>query len=169
VKIEREGAVLRVVLSGTPPEWDALQSDARVVLIEGSVTGANSDPRFFEPGLGLGRPLVVALQGVVLGAGLALLAAAHVAIAAQGSSFGFTDIREGRWNADLFRTLARTMGERRARELGLTGRIFTAPEALSYGLVHQIAPAFELEDRAWAVARALSEADEGAVRAGLNT
>jgi enoyl-CoA hydratase/carnithine racemase len=125
------------------------------------------DRGIFKLGVGSTKPIVAAVQGVALGAGLALIAGAHVAIAAQGSSFGFVDIREGRWNEDLFQVLARSIGARRALELGLTGRIFTAPDALSWGLLHYVAPAFELDDRASSVARALAVADAGAVRAGL--
>jgi enoyl-CoA hydratase/carnithine racemase len=113
------------------------------------------------------KPIVTAVQGVALGAGLALIAAAHVAIAAQGSSFGFVDIREGRWNKDLFDLLAGSMGARRALELGLTGRIFTAPDALNWGLIHYLTPAFELDDRATSIAHALAGAESSAVREAL--
>ncbi len=44
----------------------------------------------------LAKPIVAAIQGVALSAGVALLANAHIVVAAQGSSFGLTDIREGR-------------------------------------------------------------------------
>jgi enoyl-CoA hydratase/carnithine racemase len=125
------------------------------------------DPGIFQLGVQSTKPIVAAVQGVALGAGLALIAGAHVAIAAQGSSFGFVDIREGRWNEELFQVLSRCMGARRALELGLTGRIFTAPDALGWGLLHIVAPAFELDDRATAVAQALASADAVAVRAAL--
>jgi enoyl-CoA hydratase/carnithine racemase len=127
------------------------------------------DRGIFKLGVGSTKPIVVAVQGVALGTGLALIAGAHVAIAAQGSSFGFVDIREGLWNEDLFQVLARSIGARRALELGLTGRIFTAPDALNWGLLHVVAPAFELDDRAIAVARALAGADAGAVHAALKS
>jgi enoyl-CoA hydratase/carnithine racemase len=145
--------------------------DTRAILIEAEgpmfCGGASPD---LDPGLyqiASTKPIVTAVQGVALGPGLALIAMAHVAIAAQGSSFGFVDIREGRWNKDLFRLLSRCIGARRALELGLTGRIFTAPDALSWGLVHYITPAFELDDRATSVANALAGADSNAVRQAL--
>ena len=98
---------------------------------------------------------------------LALIANAHVAVAAQGSSFGLTDIREGRCHPGILGAVAAAIGERRARELALTGRVFTAPEALAWGLVHAVAPPFELDDRASAIATALANADPGAVAATL--
>jgi enoyl-CoA hydratase/carnithine racemase len=113
------------------------------------------------------KPIVMAVQGVAVSAGVALIANAHVAVAAQGSSFGLTDIREGRCHPGILGAVAAAIGDRRARELSLTGRVFTAPEALAWGLVHALTPPFELDDRASAIAKALANADPGAVAAIL--
>ena len=110
------------------------------------------------------KPIVASMQGVAISAGLALIANAHVAVAAQGSSFGLTDIREGRCHVGILKAVAAAIGDRRTRELSLTGRVFTAPEALAWGLVHALTPPFELDDRASAIATALANADPGAVR-----
>ena len=113
------------------------------------------------------KPIVMAMQGVAISAGVALIANAHVAVAAQGSSFGLTDIREGRCHPGIQGAVAAAIGDRRARELSLTGRVFTAPEALAWGLVHAVTPPFELDDRASAIATALANADPGALGAIL--
>lgn len=110
------------------------------------------------------KPIVAAMQGVALSAGVALLANAHIVVAAQGSSFGLTDIREGRCDARVNAAVARAFGERRTCELALTGRIFTTPEALNWGLAHAATPAFELDDRATAVAQGMARADREAIR-----
>jgi methylglutaconyl-CoA hydratase len=185
IRVEQEGRVRRVRLAAAQRHnfIDAPMSAALIAAIKEAEADAETgavlieaegpmfcggasqdvDPGIFQIGVQSRKPMVTAVQGVALGAGLALIARAHVAIAAQGSSFGFTDIREGRWNKDLFHLLARCIGGRRALELGLTGRIFTAPDALSWGLVHYLTPAFELDDRATSVARALASADVRAV------
>ena len=121
----------------------------------------------FTIGRRIVKPLVAAVQGVAISGGLGLLANAHVVLAAQGTSFGLTDIREGKWSEAIYRAVASAIGERRALELCLTGRIFSTPDALAWGLVHQVAPAFELDDRASEVAGALANANPEAVRAGL--
>jgi enoyl-CoA hydratase len=113
------------------------------------------------------KPIVAAVQGVAISAGVALIANAHVAVVAQGSSFGLTDIREGRCHPGILGAVAAAIGDRRARELSLTGRVFTAPEALAWGLVHAMTPPFELDDRASAIVTALANADPGAVAAIL--
>jgi enoyl-CoA hydratase/carnithine racemase len=113
------------------------------------------------------KPIVVAMQGVATSAGVALLANAHIVIAAQGSSFGLTDIREGRSHAGVQSAVQAVLGQRRTVELSLTGRIFTTPDALNWGLVHAATPAFELDDRVLAVAQGLAGANAEAIRAVL--
>ncbi|MSV34624.1 MAG: enoyl-CoA hydratase/isomerase family protein [Bryobacterales bacterium] len=130
---------------------------------------AEAGADLFTIGRRISKPLVAAVKGVALSGGLALLANAHVVLAAQGSSFGLTDIREGVWNKALYRAVAGAIGERRARELSLTGRVFSTPDALSWGLVHMVAPAFELDERATEVATALANANANAIRTAFSS
>jgi enoyl-CoA hydratase/carnithine racemase len=129
------------------------------------------DPVAAEDLLTIGRriakPLVVGVKGVAVSGGVALVANAHVAIAAQGTSFGLTDIRDGNWNEAIYRAVSAAIGERRTLELSLTGRIFSTQDAAAWGLVHMVAPAFELEDRVNDVATALANANPEAVQAAL--
>ncbi len=113
------------------------------------------------------KPIVVAVKGAAVSAGLALIANAHIAIAAQGCTFGLIDIREGRWSQSVVDAVAEAVGQRRALELALTGRIFSTAEAAAWGLVHVVAPAFELDDRATEVATALANASPDVIRTAL--
>jgi enoyl-CoA hydratase/carnithine racemase len=133
----------------------------------GTEQGAVLPEEFFLLGKRAEKPVVAAVHGVTFSAGVALLASAHIVIAAQGSSFGLTDLRQGHCDANVLAAVAGALGVRRTRELALTGRIFTTPEALAWGLVHAAVPAFELADRALAVARGLAAAKPEAVRALL--
>jgi enoyl-CoA hydratase/carnithine racemase len=125
------------------------------------------DAGLFTIGQSIAKPIVAAVHGVAISGGLALVANAHVVVAAQGTSFGLTDIREGRWQEPVFLAVARALGERRALELGLTGRVFSTPEALAWGLVHYVAPVFELDDRATEISTALANASRETIRAAL--
>jgi enoyl-CoA hydratase/carnithine racemase len=82
-------------------------------------------------------------------------------------TFGLTDIRDSRWHDGVYHAVARAIGPRRALELGLTGRIFSTPDALAWGLIHSVAPAFELDDRATEIGTALANANTDIVRAAL--
>ena len=113
------------------------------------------------------KPIVAAVKGAAVSAGLALIASAHVAVAAQGSTFGLIDIREGRWHQPIVDAVATAIGRRRALELSLTGRIFSTADAAAWGLIHVVAPAIELDDRATEIATALANANRDAIRAAL--
>lgn len=113
------------------------------------------------------KPVVVSTQGVALGAGVALLANAHIVVAAQGSSFGLTDLRDGRCDTRVQAAVARVLGDRRAKELALTARVFTTPDALQWGLVHAAVPSFELEDRVLAVVQGIAGANRESVQSIL--
>ena len=146
------------------PDTGAILMDAEGPLFCGGVDFVEPLPEeIFTFGRNSVKPIVAAVQGVAISAGVALVANAHVAVAAQGSSFGLTDIRDGRYHPGILSSVAAAIGDRRARELALTGRVFTAPDALAWGLVHAVAPPFELDDRASAIATALANADPGAV------
>lgn len=113
------------------------------------------------------KPIVAAVQGPALGGGVGLIANAHVAIAAHGCSFGLTEIRVGMWPFIIYRSIAHALGERRALELSLMGRIFNLPEAVQWGLIHEAVPAIELDDRATAIATHLAQSSPQAIRLGL--
>ncbi len=112
-------------------------------------------------------PIAAAIQGPALGGGLGLVANAHAAVAAQGSSFGLTEIRVGLWPYLVWRAVAAALGERRTLELSLSGRIFGSREALQWGLVQHVVPASELEGRAMQVAAEIAAASRETTRAGL--
>ena len=152
----------------TDSETGAILIDAEGPLFCGGLDWTQPVPEeIFTFGRSATKPIVAAMQGVAISAGLALIANAHVTVAAQGSSFGLTDIREGRCHTGTLAAVAAAIGNHRARELALTGRVFTAPEALAWGLVHALTPPFELDDRASAIATALANADPAAVRSVL--
>jgi enoyl-CoA hydratase/carnithine racemase len=123
--------------------------------------------KIFTVGARSTKPIVAAVQGPALGGGLGLIANAHVAVAAQGCSFGLTEIRIAMWPFVIFRSIKAAVGERRAVELSLTGRIFNTAEAMQWGFIHEVAPAFEVDDRATAIAVQLAESSTEAIAGGL--
>jgi enoyl-CoA hydratase/carnithine racemase len=124
--------------------------------------------KLFSIGARATKPVVSAVRGPALGGGVGLIANAHVVIAAQGVSFGLTEIRIGMWPFVIFTSLRRALGERRSIELALTGRLFSVNEALQWGLVHELTQPLELEDRAYAVAAQLANSSSTALHHGLD-
>ncbi len=122
----------------------------------------------FTVGSKITTPIVCQVQGAATGAGIGLLCNAHVVIAAQGTTFGLTEVRHANWPFMIFRSLTLAMGERRAMELALTGRMFGTNEALQYNLVHAVSPPIELEDRVEATLQLLAGASPELVRRGMD-
>ena len=171
MKIEREGALLRVTLDRLLSTEHCIALVAAVNDAEANAVLIESTGQLFcgglEPGAGTGalfdastwrgRPVVAAVQGPAIDEGVALMACAHVVVAAQGSSFALTSMRKGVFPQACYDALARAIGSRRALEVTLTARAFTTVDAINWGLIHHVAPAFEFDDRANAIAMALAQ------------
>ena len=135
------------------------------------ITDTNTDEissvqeQLFTIGARLGKPLVGAVQNAALAGGTGLVANCHIVVAREDAVFGLTEIRLGLWPFLVFRSVTAAIGERRAVELALTGRIFGAAEAREMGLVHEVSG--NLEIRAREVAKGLAESSPTAIRSGL--
>lgn len=163
----RDRSVGCVLLDATGPTFCA-GVDIDQLLLPEALEIVEVQEALFTFGVHYHKPIVAAVQGPAYGGAVGLVANCHVVLAAQGATFGLTEIRAGHWPFVTHRALALAIGERRAVELSLTGRVFSAAEAQQYGLVHEITPAFELDDRATNTARQLSIASQETLRRGLD-
>ncbi|MDQ6676735.1 MAG: enoyl-CoA hydratase/isomerase family protein [Acidobacteriota bacterium] len=98
----------------------------------------------FTAGSRLSKPLIAAVAGPAIAGGTGLAANAHIVVAGPDATFGLPEIKIGLWPLLVFRAVAQAVGERRATELSLTGRRFTAAEANWMGLVTEVHEAAEL-------------------------
>lgn len=93
----------------------------------------------------LDRPVIAAVSGPCLGAGLELALAADIRVAADNAVFGLSQVADGILPEDGgTQRLARVVGPGKAMELLLTANEITAAEALEIGLVSHVYPAEEL-------------------------
>jgi methylglutaconyl-CoA hydratase len=102
------------------------------------------------------KPVVCSVRGRALGAGAGLALACDVTLAHQDAEFGFPEVRMGFVPAIVMTMLRRTLGEKRAADLVLSGRVINAEEAGAIGLVSRVLPA------------ASFDADVDAMLAGLS-
>ncbi len=114
----------------------------------------------------LAKPVVAAVQGYALAGGTGVVALADLAIAADDAKFGTTEIRIGLFPLMILPALRRAVGEKRALEMALTGRMVDAQEAAAWGLVNRVVPRAELDAAALALARDLAAASPEALRLG---
>ncbi len=110
-------------------------------------------------------PIVAAVQGAAVGAGLGLSLVADFRIAAPEARFAANFVKLGfHPGFGITHTLPRLIGQQRAALMCLTGRRIKAEEGLAWGLVDQVVAMAELRDAAIALAREIAEAAPLAVR-----
>ena len=86
------------------------------------------------------KPVVCTVRGRALGDGAALASACDIVLAHQEAEFGYPDVRRGFVPALVMTMLRRSVGEKHAADLVLTGRIISADEAERIGLVSRVVP-----------------------------
>lgn len=101
------------------------------------------------------KPLIAAVNGPAIAGGCGLATLCDFTLAVPEAQFGYTEVRIGFIPALVSVFLRRQIGEKQARDLLLTGRIFDAEEACRLGLVNAIVPADKLLDAARALADSL--------------
>src|ERR1039458_8788385 len=100
---------------------------------------------------------IAAVNGPAIAGGTGLALLCDFTLAVPEAKFGYTEVRIGFVPAIVSTFLLRQVGEKIARDLLLTGRIFDAAEALKMGLINEIVPPERLLDRARELAAQLEE------------
>jgi enoyl-CoA hydratase/carnithine racemase len=113
------------------------------------------------------KPVIAAVHGYALGLGYSLSQSCDLVVAAAGTKFQIREVQRGlggaqHWVATWFWT-----GSRFANEVALTGRMFTAEEALQHGMVNRVVPTAELIPAAETLAGEILENPPLAVRANV--
>jgi enoyl-CoA hydratase len=107
-------------------------------------------------------PVIAAVNGPALGAGMVFVAVSDFIVAAEHARFGMTEINVGLLGGAAF--LQRLLGPTRARKLFMTGRQVPAKEFLELGVVDAVVPVTELMDKALELARQLAAKSPIAMR-----
>lgn len=102
-------------------------------------------------------PILGAVNGVAYGGGTEIAAACDFLYAAEHARFALTEVTLGIMpGCGGTQNLPRAVGERRAKEIVLTGRPFSAAEAAVWGLVNRVLPGAELMKEAMATASVIA-------------
>jgi methylglutaconyl-CoA hydratase len=101
------------------------------------------------------KPLIAAVNGTALAGGCGIATLCDFTLAIPEAKFGYTEVKIGFLPAIVSVFLTRQIGEKRARDLLLTGRVFASPEAKELGLINEIVPEELLIDRARELAEVL--------------
>jgi enoyl-CoA hydratase len=102
-------------------------------------------------------PVLGAVNGVAYGGGTEIAAACDFLYAAEHARFALTEVTLGIMpGCGGTQNLPRAVGERRAKEIVLTGRPFSALEAAGWGLVNRVIPGAELMKEVMATASVIT-------------
>lgn len=120
--------------------------------------------------LELNVPLIAAIHGAAVGAGLCVACACDIRVAADDAKLGFTFLKLG-LHPGMGATclVPRIIGRSMASELLLTGRMISAQEGLRIGLLSSLSPAHEVRQRALTVAQEIASNPPEATRQLLET
>ena len=86
----------------------------------------------------LPKPSIAAVNGDALAGGAGLMSACDMAVVAGSARIGYPEVRRGLVAAIVMHDLIRQIGDRRARQLLLTGDLISGPVALDWGLVNAV-------------------------------
>jgi methylglutaconyl-CoA hydratase len=146
----RDDTVRAVVLAGAGKVFCAgadLEWMSRMVAAghDENIADARALGAMFEALDTIPIPIVGRLHGAALGGGAGLAAVCDVAIASEDCVFGFTEVKLGILPAVISPYVVAKVGQSAARQLCLTGKRFSAARAREIGLVHEVAPAANLD------------------------
>lgn len=113
------------------------------------------------------KPIVARVNGVAMGGGLGLVAAAHFAIAADSADLGTPEIKVGLFPMMIMAVLARIVPQRKLLEMMLLGEKLPAAEAAGFGLVNAAVPMAELDARVDAIVEKIAGKSPSTTRLGL--
>lgn len=94
--------------------------------------------RLFRTLYELPKPTIAAVHGAAVAGGTGLATICDFTLAVPGAKFGYTEARIGFVPALVSAFLTLQLGDKRGRDLLLTGRLFVTEEAHQLGLVNEI-------------------------------
>src|SRR6202043_1021953 len=152
-----------VVITGTGKAFCAgLDLDYLQAIANQSASENQEDARriakLFRQIWSFSKPLIAAVNGHALAGGCGIATLCDFTLAVPEAKFGYTEVKIGFLPAIVFVFLPRQIGDKRARDLLLTGRMITPAEAKELGLVNEIVEPDRLMDRAKELAAVLIEA-----------
>jgi enoyl-CoA hydratase len=121
--------------------------------------------RMMRAMMGCPVPLIAAVNGAAYGGGCEIAAASDFVYAATNARFALTEVTLGIMpGTGGTQNLARAVGERRAKELILSGLPFTSAEAEAWGLVNRVVEPAGLLEATLTIARRIAANGPIAVR-----
>ena len=159
--LEKDASVRVVVLGGRGSAFCA-GADLGRMDKAGRASGAKnraqalSSAKFFHDLYVFPKPTIARIHGPAFAGGMGLVCACDVVVASEEANFCLPETRIGLVPAMISPYVARAMGANAARRYLLSGERFSAQAAKAMGMVHELAPAAELDAAVDRVAQAFA-------------
>ena len=185
---EKRNAITTQMIADLQSVLDAIEkTDTRVVIITGTgkafcagidlellqaiaqqTPAENQDDsrriaKMFRKIWSYSRPLIAAVNGHALAGGCGIATLCDFTLSVPEAKFGYTEVKIGFLPAIVSVFLSRQIGEKRCRDLLLTGRLIETAEAKELGLVNEIVPSEKLMTRAHELANDLLAASPSSI------
>ncbi len=112
------------------------------------------------------QPVIAQVHGVATAAGCQLAATCDLVVASEEARFATPGVRIGLFCSTPMVALSRSVGQKKAMEMLLTGDFISAEEAKSEGLVNKVVPPEDLESETRSLAEKIAEASPLVVGVG---
>lgn len=109
----------------------------------------------------LKKPVIAAINGHALAGGCGLATVCDFSFAVAEAKFGYTEVKIGFIPAIVKVFLLRKIGEGRAKELLLSGQIIDADKAAQWGMINEVVPEGQLQERVEQFAQMLCNQNSG--------
>ena len=113
--------------------------------------------RLFRTLYELPKPTIAVVQGPAIAGGMGLATTCDFTLAVPGARFGYTEVRIGFVPALVSAFVTLQIGERRARDLLLSGRLIGADEAQRLDLVNEVVAATDVDGSVRSLAETLAD------------
>lgn len=121
-------------------------------------TAAESEGRMGYPSdITVGKPVIAAINGYCLAAGLKLAFGCDMRIASTNAQFGNPQVKVGRGTDMPLRLLKAGIPKAVVMDMVMTGATIDAASALRWGLVSRVVEPADLREAAWSMATTIAE------------
>lgn len=168
-EVENSGALVLIVTGAGKAFCSGMDLENLKALIgrspERNLKDSETMVRLFRTLYEFPKVTIAAVNGAALAGGTGLALLCDFTLAVPEAKFGYTEVRIGFVPAIVSTFLRRQVGEKQARDLLLTGRIFGAEEAFRMGLISEIVAPESLMSRAQELAALLMQNSPASLRA----
>jgi enoyl-CoA hydratase/carnithine racemase len=105
----------------------------------------------------LPKPVIAAVEGVATAAGCQLVAACDLAIAGEKARFGLSGVNFGLFCSTPLVAVGRAISRKRAMEMAMTGRLYSAADVERFGLVNRVVAQGHALEEAQGLAKTIAQ------------